>query len=70
MNDPATRAALQEAIRRDMSTRLDAIADRLETELESARRLEELEAVLTEALTEATGVFADGFTARVRESRR
>ena len=53
-----------------MSTRLDAIADRLETELESARRLEELEAVLTEALTEATGVFADGFTARVRESRR
>ncbi|MCL7989871.1 MAG: hypothetical protein M8840_01940 [marine benthic group bacterium] len=70
LNDPATSAALREAIRKDVGTRLDAIANRLENEIGSADGLEELETLLTEALTEATRAFADGFTARVRESHR
>ncbi len=70
MNDPAASAALREAIQRDVGVRLDAIANRLEDEIESASRVEDLELLLAEALTEATKVFADGFSARIRESHR
>jgi hypothetical protein len=70
LNDPATTSALREAIREDVVTRLDAIANRLEGDMESAIGLEELEDLLTEALTEATRAFADGLSARVRELNR
>ena len=70
LSDPATTSALREAIRKDVVTRLDAIANRLEGDMESAIGLEELEVLLTEALTEATRAFADGLTARVRELNR
>ena len=70
MSDPAASAALREAIQRDVGVRLDAIANRLEDEIESASRVEDLELLLAEALTEATKVFADGFSARIRESHR
>ena len=69
LSDSATSAALRDAIRGDVGTRLDAIADRLEGEIESVRHLDELEEMLAEALTEATRVFAHGIAARVRESR-
>jgi hypothetical protein len=52
-----------------VGTRLDAIADRLEGEIESVRHLDELEEMLAEALTEATRAFAQGIAARIRESR-
>ncbi|MEJ2604482.1 MAG: hypothetical protein P8172_14550 [Gammaproteobacteria bacterium] len=70
LSDPVTGAALREAIRKDVGIRLDSIADRLEEEIEDARHPEEMEQILTEALSEATRVFARGIQARVRESRR
>jgi hypothetical protein len=69
MSDPSTVGALRDAIRADMRDRLDEVADRLELEVTSTDRADELEALLTEALGEVTQVFASGFAARLRESR-
>lgn len=69
MSDPSTTSALRDAIQADMRERLDELAERLEHEVESAERVEELEQVLTHAFTEVTQVFAAGFAARLRESR-
>lgn len=62
-------SALRDAIQADMRGRLDELADRLEDEVESTERLEDLEQLLAEAFNEVTQVFASGFVARLRESR-
>jgi hypothetical protein len=52
-----------------MRGRLDELADRLEDEVESTERVEDLEQLLAEAFSEVTHVFASGFAARLRETR-
>jgi hypothetical protein len=69
VSDPSTVNALRDAIQADMRDRLDEVADRLELEVTSAERADELETLLTEALGEVTQVFAAGFAARLRETR-
>ena len=69
MSDPSTVNALRDAIQADMRDRLDEVADRLELEVTSTERADELETLLAEALGEVTQVFASGFAARLRESR-
>jgi len=69
MSDPSTVSALRAAIQADMRDRLDEVADRLELEVTSTERADELETLLAEALGEVTQVFASGFAARLRESR-
>lgn len=70
VSDPSTVSALRDAIQADMRVRLDELADRLELEVESTERVKELETLLADALGEVTEVFASGFAARLRESRR
>jgi hypothetical protein len=70
VSDPSTMSALRDAIQADMRGRLDELADRLELEVESTERVEDLETLLADALGEVTEVFAAGFAARLRESRR
>lgn len=53
-----------------MRGRLEEVADRLEVEVEGTQRMEDLETLLADALGEVTEVFAAGFVARLRESRR
>lgn len=69
VSDPSTMSALRYAIQADMRGRLDELADRLEDEVESTERLEDLEQLLAEAFNEVTQVFASGFAARLRETR-
>ena len=70
VSDPSTMSALRDAIQADMRGRLEELADRLEVEVEGTRRVEDLETLLAEALGEVTELFAAGFVARLRESRR
>jgi hypothetical protein len=69
VSDPSTMSALRDAIQADMRDRLDELADRLEHEVESTERVEDLEQLLADAFSEVTQVFASGFAARLRESR-
>jgi hypothetical protein len=69
LSEAAISSVLRAAIRADVSNRLDEIAERLEYRVESSERLEDVEQLLAEALTEATRVVADGFAARLREAR-
>ncbi len=69
VSDPSTMSALRDAIQADMRYRLDELADRLEQEVESTERLEDLEQLLADAFSEVTQVFASGFAARLRETR-
>ena len=69
VNDPATMSALRDAIQADMRYRLDELADRLEHDVESTERVEDLEQLLADAFSEVTQLFASGFAARLRESR-
>jgi len=70
VSDPSTVSALRDAIQADMRGRLDELADRLEQDVANTERMEDLESLLADALGEVTEVFASGFTARLRESRR
>jgi hypothetical protein len=70
VSDPSTMSALRDAIQADMRGRLDELADRLEQDVENTERVEDLELLLADALGEVTVVFASGFAARLRESRR
>lgn len=69
VSDPSTMSALRDAIQADMRDRLDELADRLEHEVKSTERVEDLEQLLADAFSEVTQVFASGFAARLRESR-
>lgn len=69
VSDPSTMSALRDAIQADMRYRLDELADRLEQEVESTERVEDLEQLLADAFSEVTQVFASGFAARLRETR-
>lgn len=69
VSDPSTMSALRDAIQADMRYRLDELADRLEHEVESTERVEDLEQLLADAFSEVTQVFASGFAARLRETR-
>lgn len=68
LSDATTRQALREAVRADVMTRLDEIADRLEHRLSAPTRLEDLEDLLAESLAEAARVVADEFAVRLREA--
>lgn len=68
MSDATTRQALREAVRADVMTRLDEIADRLEHRLSASARLEDLEDLVAESLAEAARVVADEFAVRIREA--
>ena len=68
MSDASTRQALRDAVRADVMTRLDEIADRLEVRVAGAARLEDLEEFVAESLAEAARAVADGFAVRIREA--
>ena len=69
LSDATTRQALREAVRADVMTRLDEIADRLECRVDASERLEDLEILVAESLAEAARVVADEFAVRIREAR-
>jgi hypothetical protein len=68
LNDVSSSEALRAAIRADMSARLQEIADRAEERAMSYSRIEDLEGILADALTEATRIIAEGVVARMREA--
>lgn len=68
LSDATTRRALREAVRADVRTRLDEIADRLEGRFAEASRLEDLEELVAQSLAEAARAVADEFAVRLREA--